>query len=110
MATFIRPNGVDNEVRPENKAEGFSAEEIRVLLQGTFQLLPLDLERLILMNAHASQSRSPENARATELFLRAVICRKPPASEIKVLRGDILVADYSELRLREVLASAMPII
>jgi hypothetical protein len=110
MATFILANGIENEIRPENPGRGFTAEKIRNLLCGSFQLLPLDLERAILMNAYASKSRSPRNDRATELFLRALIFRKAPANEIRVLHGDILVAEYSEIRLPEVLASALLLI
>lgn len=110
MATLIRANGIENKITPKSPAEGFTAEEIRFLLRGTFQLLPLDSERTILMSAYASTNRSPKNERATELFLRALGFRRSPASEIKVLHGDILVAANSELRLPEVFASAMPVI
>lgn len=107
MATLIRTNGIDNKITPKNPAEGFTAEEIRGLLHGAFQMLPLDLERTILMNACPSESSTPTNDKATRLFLPALGFRRSPASEIKVLRGDILVAAYSELRLPEVFASAM---
>jgi hypothetical protein len=110
MATLIRTNGIENKITPKNPAGGFTAEEIRSLLRGTFQLLPLDLERTILMIAYPSESRSPANDRATKLFVPALAFRKSPASEIRILRGDILVAAYSELRLPEVVASATPVI
>ncbi len=109
MATFIRADGTKTEIKPENR-RGFTAETIRDLVCGSFQLLPLDSERTILINAYASKTRLPRNDTATELFSRALIYRRDPATEIRVLHGDVLVAAYSELRLPEVLASALLVI
>ena len=110
MATLIRANGIENKIAPEHLVGGLTAEEIRGLLRGTFLLLPLDLERTILMNAYPARNSLPKNDRATKLFVPALIVRKLPASEIKSLRGDILVAAYSELRLQEVFAAAVLLI
>jgi hypothetical protein len=106
MAKLLRANGDVRKMKPMNKNWGLTGLEICSLLGAAVHLFPLDQNRMMLMQGNTSEHTLLTNQRAMELLERSRHSRRAPASEIVVIRGDVLVARYEELRLEELFALA----
>ena len=104
MATLLLANGDVRKIKPMNKTWGLSGLEMRGLLGAAVHLFPLDRNRMMLMQGNTPQHTLSINQRAMELLERSRRSRLAPASEIAVIRGDVLVARYKELNLEQILA------
>ena len=104
MAALFRTSGIVVPVRPRNKKGGLSRQEVQTLPGRTVHLVPLDRDRIMLMQAIPSEPQV-DNQNATALLHRAIHARKAPADEITGIRGDVLVTNYKELAMRQILAS-----
>lgn len=110
MATLFRAIGVELEIKPENAGGGFTVEELRHLVGLNLQLVLLSWQRVMVVNASSTQTCLPPNRKATRLCLVALAGRKSPASEIEIIRGDVLVAAKHELHIEQILASGMRVL
>lgn len=89
-----------------DKKSGLSGLEIRSLLGSAVHLVPLDRNRMMLMQGNTPEHTLLINQRAMELLERSRHSRQAPASEIAVIRGDVLVARSKELNLEQLFALA----
>ncbi len=110
MAKLFWSDGVELDIKSESTAGRFTMEELRQLIGFNLQLVLLNFERIMVMNARASQTRLPPNRKATRLCLVALAGRKSPASELEIIRGSALVAAKHELHLEQILASGVPVL
>jgi len=104
MAKLLRANGDVLKMKPMNKNRGLTGLEIRALLGAAVHLLPLDRNRMMLMQGNTHEHTLSINQRAMQLLERSRHSRQAPAREIVIIRGDVLVARYEELRLEQILA------
>jgi hypothetical protein len=110
MAKLFWADGVELEIKSENAGGRFTVEELRHLIGLNLQLVLLSVERIMVMNAYASQTRLPPNRKATRLCLGPLARRKSPASKMEIIRGDVLVAAKHELHIEQILASGVPVL
>jgi hypothetical protein len=110
MAKLFWADGVELDIKSEDTAGRFTVEELRHLIGFNLQLVLLNFERIMVMNARASQTRLPPNRKATRLCLVALAGRKSPASELEIIRGSALVAAKHELQIEQILASGVPVL
>lgn len=106
MAKLLRANGDVRKIRPMNKKWGLTGLEIRSLPGAAVHLFPLDRNRMMLMQGNTPEHTLLINQRAMELLDRSRHFRRAPASEIVVIRGNVLVARYEELSLEQIVALA----
>jgi hypothetical protein len=100
MAKLLRFNGVEIDVKPKDMIDGFTLTELRRVVGDPLQLFLIDTEWTLVVNPARSKARI--NQKATELVLRALIVRHA-AAPIEIIRGDVLLAKFSELQMRQIL-------
>ena len=104
MANLFRANGDVRKIKAIDKKRGLSGLEIRHLLGAAVHLLPLDRNRMMLMQGNTPENTMLINQRAMKLLKGSRRSRQAPASEIVIIRGEVLVARCEELNLKQVLA------
>jgi hypothetical protein len=107
MAELLRGNGDLQKMEPKGKNQGFTWDEIRTLLGDSVRLVPLDKNRVLLVQEEPS--RQVINAKATALVSTRLLTRKPPADQASIICGDVLVVTFKELRLARILAQLGPV-
>ncbi len=99
MAKLLRFNGVEFEAKPKNMIDGFTCLELRRIIGDSLQLFLIDTTWTLVLNPARSKAR--KNQKATDLVLRALIVRSA-APQIEIIRGDVLLAKFSELQMSEI--------
>ena len=88
MAQFIKSNGAEVELVPENGKQ-FTLKELQDLVDGFIEIVPAKDGRLIIINEEGKLRDLPMNQKASLLYKHA-------GSDVIV--GDVLVCDKSEIR------------
>jgi hypothetical protein len=99
MAKLLRADGVEFELRPQNRGKGFTIAELHRMLGGPLQLVPVDSE-LILVTSLANRRPSKTNRKATQLILRVRMVRRA-GLDITRIRGDVVLLNYHELDMKQ---------
>jgi hypothetical protein len=100
MARWIRANGEETVISPKDAHNGFSLQEIYIMLKGPnaecgpIDIVWLDRDTLMVCRDDAYREELPFNRKATLLFWNANSLHEPGWW----IRGDVLVGNRKEIQ------------